>query len=267
MEIHLDKLPPDELLAWLREALHDRRPLPKLTHDEPPDLAILRVEPSFDRITRRDLAVASTTLVHEITLSTAVDDEGDYLRALFSLVEGLGLREEVAPPLLAICSHEDFQHAPAEIQRILLEGLINLRSIQPHDFWLAHYERAPEALELTALAGLLATTWSAGLGLLPRISDTEETIFAATILIEQALEDLPPSARDHGLLELRTVLGDCAPPLRKAIADLLSEFTGTPAPTAHRSPLLASSFASPRFARCASFLGTRVDARITRPAA
>jgi len=263
MDLHLDKLSQDDLLAWLREALHDRRTLPKLTHDEPPDLAILRLEPTLDRMTRRDLETASLALVRGITPSTSGDE--DYLRALLNLVEGLGMRDKVAPLLVAICSDEDFQRVPEEIQRILLEGLINLRSIQPRVFWLAHYERAPDALEVTALAGLLATTWSAGVDLLPRLSDTEEAAFAAATLIEQALEDLSPSAREHGLLELRRVLGDCAPSLREALADLLSELTGARPPVERRSRRLASSFDNPRFARCASQVGRRRDARITNP--
>jgi hypothetical protein len=218
---HLDDLSRDDLQLWLREALRDHRALPKLTHDEPPDVAILRAEPTLDRITRRDLADACVNLIRVFVASP--EDDEHYLRALLGLAVGLDLTDRVAP---LICAAE-FDGLPAVIQRGLLEGLINLRSLQKPEFWYRHLDRSPTELSLTALAGLLATTWIAGIELLPRLEGDEALAFAAAVLVEQALEDLAPAERDRCARALADVLPSCNPAIRDAIRVVVGPYEGS----------------------------------------
>lgn len=126
-------------------------------------------------------------------------------------------------------------------------GLINLGSLQSPDFWRAHFERAPDEFAITALAGLLATSWTAGIEFLPRLDGAEALAFAAATLIEQKLEDVPPPERDRCRRELSIVLASCSAPLKKAVGDVIGvreQAGGSNPPHSaprRRSPLLAAA--------------------------
>lgn len=257
---HLNELSRDALRAWLRDALSDRAPLPKLTHDEPPDVALLRVEPTLDKPTRRDLASGCASLIREFA-ATAAGDE-DYVRALLHLSAKLQLDGEIGASLATMALR--FPELPAlelGIKRVVLHGLVKLRAIQPPEFWHAMLAQNADAFAGPALSGLLATSWSAGLALLPHLPERPSLANAAASILDHAFEQLPSMSRAAALRELQEILPRCTPLVREAVSEVVRQYAPGTKHMATSHPRLGEVLRS-RFPRSASHIGQPHSARL-----
>lgn len=237
--VHLNSMSLDELRAWLKDALNERVPVPKLTRDDPPDVALLAHESTLDKPTRRDLEAACCDLVHEFTRSGEGSDT--YVAALLHLAVGLQTRDRVAAALAAMPTNvTTWSRLTRSVKQTVLLTLTDLRAVQPAGFWHAMLEQDADAFAGAALAGTLANSWEAGLSILPRLPARESFASAAAILVDQALEDLPPALRTGCLRELADVLPRCPCALRDALDEVIREYQGSAAPhTPTKHPKLA----------------------------
>lgn len=131
--LRLNSMSLDELRAWLKEALSERVPVPSLTPDEPPDVALLDHENILDKPTRRDLETACCDLVHEFTRSGEGSDA--YVGALLHLAVGLQVRDRVAAALAAMPTNvATWSRMEQPIKQTVLQTLTDLKAVQPAEF-------------------------------------------------------------------------------------------------------------------------------------
>ncbi|MBZ5713774.1 hypothetical protein [Nannocystis pusilla] len=259
--LHLNSMSLDQLRAWLKDALNERVPVPRLTPDERPDIAILACEGTLDKLTRRDLETACCDLVHEFTRS----GEGSraYVRAVLHLAVGLQLRDRLAGALAAMPSHlPNWPHLERAVQQTVLLTLVDLKAVQPAEFWLSMLAQDGDAFAGAALAGMLANSWEAGLSILPRLPERESFASAAAILIGQALEDLPPAHRTGCLRDLEAVLPSCSPALRDALHEVVEEYRGNSPPHTQPHGTRAALAACRKYPELAPCVGPSRKARL-----
>lgn len=261
--LHLNLMSLDQLHAWLKDALNERAPVPRLTRDEPPDFAILAHESTLDKPTRRDLETACCNLVHEFTRSG--EGSRPYVRALLHLAVGLQLRDRIAGALAAMPTHfSDWPQLERPVQQTILSTLIDLKAAQPAEFWLSMLAQDGDAFAGAALAGMLANSWEAGISILPRLPEHEAFAGAAAILIDQALEDLLPALRTACLHTLEAALPACSPVLRDAIGEVVREYQARsphhPPPQPHGA--MAARAACRKYPDLERFIGPSLTARL-----
>ena len=259
--LHLDQFSFEELRNWLFEALNDRVLVPKLTPDEAPDIAILAHERTLARATRRDLEQACQDLVLEFTRSG--DGNVPYVQALLRLAAGLGLRQLAGPLAATAGRFADLPDMQREIKQALVLTLIDLKELQPLEFWRALLKQDPRAFAGAALSGTLAWSWQAGVALLPDLPDDAMLGSVAHVILEQTLEDLPSAERFACLHELRQIRQACHPTLSAALDRLLREHLATSSVAQRQSPLHQAILES-RFASAKQVLG---EPRVSRLAA
>ena len=254
--LHLDQLSFNEIRGWLFDALHDRVPVPRLAPDEPPDVAILAQEHTLARATRRDLARACQDLVLEFTKH----GEGgvSYVDALLRLAAGLELRPLAGPLAAMALRFSEFPMTALETRQAIALTLIDLKELQPLEFWRTLLKQDAQAFAGAALSGTLARSWQAGVALLPELPDDPMLGSVAYVILEQTLEDLPLEKRFTCLHEIQEVRRACPPALSAALNRLLHEFVpGERAPSR-----LYEAIAESRFDSAREVLGKSMKSRL-----
>jgi hypothetical protein len=217
-----------ELRTWLEAALNGRVDLPRLTPDETPDVTILAAEDILDKPTRRDLERACCELVRDFVRSGA--GSLSYVRALLHLAVGLGQRK-LAGELAAMAAR--FPELPTlevRVRQAVLLTLIDLKELQPPEFWWAIFDQDGTAYAGPVLTGLLTQSWQTGLQLLPRFPDDPMLASVAAMILDQALEDQTPAQRATCVGELQRIAPRCPPSLRQTLRELLVEHQGATRP-------------------------------------
>lgn len=255
---HLNDLSYPELREWLAEALRGHRPLPRLSTDEPPDVAILARENTLDKVTRRDLAGACAELVRGFMLTG--DGTIEFVRALLHLAVGLGLRE-LTGELAAMA--ERFPEMPdleLEVRQAVLLTIVDLGELQPAEFWRHMLHQDADAYAGAALSGLLARSFAAGLEILPRLPSAGPVVSAIAMILDQALEDRPEPARSECLAALDRAAASCPAALREALREVIAEYGDGDTPP-HANPSLLAAIAR-RVPRLQSLLGVPASPRL-----
>ena len=217
--LELDQYSFQEIRGWLFEALNDRAPVPKLSPDEPPDVAILAHAPTLGRTTRRNLELACKELVLDFTHSGG--ESVPYVDALLRLAAGLKLRELAGPLAALVRRNLDRPVISLEVRQAIALTLIDLKELQPVDFWRALLNQDAQAFAGAALSGTLARSWQAGVALLPDLPDDPMLGSAVHVIFEQTLEDLSASECFACLCALQDIRTSCPPALSAALERLL----------------------------------------------
>jgi len=250
-----------ELRTWLENALNGRVDLPRLTPDETPDVTILAAEDSLDKPTRRDLERACRELVCDFVRSGV--GSLAYIRALLHLAAGLGQRE-LTSALVAMA--ERFPNLPTlevRVRQSVLLTIIDLKELQPVEFWWAMFAQDSDAYAGPVLTGLLAQNWQAGLELLPRFPDDPMLANVAAVILGQALEDRTPAERATCVNELERVVPRCPAALRPILRELLGEHQMANRPP-HSHPRLTRAIQQRYSGPIAQDLGTPRSSRLVR---
>jgi hypothetical protein len=247
-----------ELRTWLENALNGRVDLPRLTPDETPDVTILAAEDSLDKPTRRDLERACRELVRDFVRSGA--GSLAYVRALLHLAAGLGQRE-LTSALVAMAGR--FPNLPTlevRVRQSVLLTIIDLKELQPVEFWWAMFAQDNGAYAGPVLTGLLAQDWQTGLQLLPRFPDDAMLANVAAVILDQALEDLTPAQRAACVGELQRIAPRCPPSMRQTLQELLAEHQGATRPP-HTHARLNKVIAQ-KHPKRAQDIGTSLSSRV-----
>jgi len=259
--LELDQYSFQEIRGWLFEALNDRAPVPRLSPDEPPDVAILAHEHTLARTTRRDLERACQEWVLDFTHS----GEGSvpYVDALLRLAAGLGLRQ-LAGPLAALARRfPDLPTIPLEIKQAIALILIDLKEVQPLEFWRALLDHDAQAFAGAALSGTLARSWQAGVALLPELPDDPMFGSVIHVILGQTLEDLPATERFACLPALQDIRSSCPPALSAALERLLRAHQIIQGSTARPANRLREAIdQSSRFPAARAVLGRSLPSRL-----
>lgn len=207
--------------AWLQQALRGAVPLPRIAPDEHRHLGVLRLEGLLDKPTRRDLEDACRQLVYEF--ARTLDSDEEYVSALLHVAVGLRIHE-VVPGLVSLArSFTARPNTPANIRRLVLEAIVDLRAAQPMEFWVAMRDLDPPRLAVLSLSGMLRTHKDAALLELARLPLLQPVADAAAVLLEQTANRLPTDERPAFLSQVRQAATRCQPLLRQPIQEWLEE--------------------------------------------
>ena len=257
--LHLDQLSFNEIRGWLFDALHDRVPVPKLAPDEPPDVAILAHEHTLARGTQRGLERACQDLVLEFMKR----GEGSvpYVDALLRLAAGLEIRPLAGPLAALALRFAEFPAIALETRQAIALTLIDLKELQPLEFWRTLLQQDAQAFAGAVLSGTLARSWQAGVALLPELPDDLMFGSVAYVILEQTLEDLPLAKRFTCLHEIQAIRRSCPPALSASLDRLVREFVPG-APTSRASSILHDAIAESRFDSAREALGKPMKSRL-----
>jgi hypothetical protein len=217
----LDGVSRDAVRAWLDQAMDERVQLPRAFPDEDAAHVILRHEPTFPPVLRRDLCAAVSALF----ASGIGQDRTDRLRALADLVVRLDLRDSGTLALTVVSDAERCAALPAEHVIVLLHVITDLRIPTPDGFWRTLAERDPAAWAVAAMGALLPERPTEALGLLPLVPDRLDALEALDLLFTVDLDALPEVELAHARDAARRHLTACRP----RVAARAAEWAG-PAP-------------------------------------
>jgi len=221
---YVNNLTPAEVKNWLAEALEGRKWLPKAAPDEPPDLAIERVEQNLKPHTREDLRKACHGLVRDFTEALTADSE--YLQCLLGLVWWFNLRES-ARLLYSLALDEDrFSQLPLPHKQRVLQTLNAFKLTLPEGFWENFVQQDPQNLVGAAFSGLLLHGASPALHILRYAPDNQVLADSIACVLENHANRLEPPERDQLIRKVREVRPelDSNPSFRRVLDEWLEAF-------------------------------------------
>ncbi|HEX9621898.1 MAG TPA: hypothetical protein VF989_17250 [Polyangiaceae bacterium] len=212
----LDELGHEELRAWLARALSGMEPLPRLTPDEAPHLAILRLEKTLKPAIRDSLRDAHLKLVRDFCLEG--HGEPSYLEELLSLASAF--RDPEAAELLADLAlrFPELAHLAMKTRLPVLAALVDMPPPRSSEYWKALLVQDREHYSGMALSGTLASNPNEAVSLLPAMPDTVRAGQAAALKIDLTWDELPPAQRFAFVDRVRDVLAQCSSSFRGPVA-------------------------------------------------
>ena len=216
--------------AWLAAALRGQFVLPDHRPDEPPYLAVLRIEPALASPARGDLRAAC----HRLVIALCAGDEQDvtYGSGLLALAADLEVVDCAAVLAVAVREFPNRPSIPQALKKRIAGALLDLKVPQPAALWSELLVREP-GLAGAAFAGLLRTSPRDALAALPNLPDRSSLADSVTLTLEQGFAGMAKAQQDVFIPQLRALLPSCKPNLR-ATVDVWLEGAGcaTPFPEA-----------------------------------
>lgn len=203
----LNELSHSEIRAWLDRALRAQESLPRLTPDESPHLAILRLEKTLKPAARDSLRDGSVQLVREF----CTDARGQiaYVHELLSLVAAFKSAEAVRMLTGLAERFPQLRETPLDVRLAVLATLVDTPPPQAPDFWYSVLRQDPEAYAALALSGVLAVNPTEAVSMLSAMPDIERVGQAAALKLDLAWDDLLPKQRFQFAQNVRAVLPRC----------------------------------------------------------
>jgi len=195
-----------QLEQWLVRALSGQTPLPRVSPDEFPYLAIMRVEGLLDKQTRRDLYSACQQLVSEFVRTGKGSEE--YLHSLLNLAVKLQILE-LAPSLAQLAQKPElFGHLAVPVQRLVLTTLVEFRT-QPPAFWQSILPLNPDAFAGVVFSGVFSRSPKQAMTVLQHLPTRTPVVAAASGRLRRWIDTLEPTERRAAEAELRQLLPSC----------------------------------------------------------
>lgn len=233
-----------QLEQWLVLALNGQTPLPRVSPDEFPYLAIMRVEGLLDKQTRRDLYSVCQQLVSEFVRTgkgrlvgefVRTEKESDeYLHSLLNLAVKLQIRE-LAPSLAQLAQKPElFGHLAVPVQRLVLTTLVEFRT-QPPAFWQSILPLNPDAFAGVVFSGVFSRSPKQAMTVLQHLPTRTPVVAAASGRLRRWIETLEPTDRRAAEAELRQLLPSCNEVVREMFGKWVpGEISAKPVPQTQR---------------------------------
>lgn len=235
---YLAEGPRDRVEHWLAEALRGQVVLPDHRSDEPPYLAVLRIDSGLPLSARGDLRAACHRLV--IALCAGGDEQDvTYASGLLALAADLGVVDCAAVLAATVREFPARPQTPQAIKKHIAGALLDLKVPQPAALWSDLLAREP-GLAGAAFAGLLRTSPRDALAALPTLPDRSSLADSVTMTLEQGVAGMAKAQQDVFIPQLLALLPNCKPNLR-ATLDAWLEHAGyafTPAAAARGTQIV-----------------------------
>lgn len=221
-----------QLEQWLVRALSGQTPLPRVSPDEFPYLAIMRVEGLLDKQTRRDLYSACQQLVSEFVRTGKGNEE--YLHSLLNLAVKLQILE-LAPSLAQLAQKPElFRHLAVPVQRLVLTTLVEFRT-QPPAFWQSILPLNPDAFAGVVFSGVFSRSPQQAMTVLQHLPTRTPVVAAASGRLRRWIDTLEPTDRRAAEAELRQLLPSCNEVVREMFRKWVpGEISAKPVPQTQR---------------------------------
>lgn len=233
IESPINDMTHDEIREWLKRALDGQEQLPRLTQDESPFIAILRLEKKLKPAARDSLRTGCHKLVREF----CDDGQGEprYLQQLLSLAAAFKNPETVYMLAQIALRFPRMPELAAEIRLAVLATLVDTPPPQQPAFWENMLKQDPEKYSGLVLSGLLATNWGKAIEMLPEMPDSDEAGQATALILDLTWDELSLKHRCQFVEGIFAILPRCHSRLAgpvKAWADSKDEPTTS---SAHRT--------------------------------
>lgn len=211
---YLAEGPRDRVEAWLAEALRGQVVLPDHRSDEPPYLAVLRIDSGLPLSARGDLRAAC----HRLVIALCAGDEQDvtYASGLLALAADLGVVDCAAVLAAAVREFPARPQTPQAIKKHIAGALLDLKVPQPAALWSELLAHEP-GLAGAAFAGLLRTSPRDALAALPTLPDRSSLADSVTLTLEQGVAGMAKAQQDVFIPQLLALLPSCKPNLRATL--------------------------------------------------
>ncbi len=211
----LDTMSREQIFIWLKDALHERVPVPREYHDQPVWGAIAAAADYLDTIARRDFYAAASTLT--ASLLTGKHDR-EFVVHLLKLITKLEIFEvvptlqQLAADILSLKKRFGW-----EICNEVLFAQLNLRDLKTPDYWLAIWQHSPAHLSPVTIAALFDLNPLTALDFLPNLPNVAALGDLAVLSLDYAADQYRSAEREN----FRNAAASKAKNCKKAIRDAL----------------------------------------------
>lgn len=199
-----------QIEVWLGAALRGQQPLPRVTPDEAPHLAIVRLEQMQEAPTRRAIETACNNLLRQFCWEGA--GEKAYVKQLLGLAAQLKTAESI--PMLIALRHrfKELPNLELEVRLAVLAVLAVLTMGVPpqsYEFWYAVLQEDKTNYAARAISGALAWDKMQALQMLPELPDNAQLGSSTMLKLDMAWDSLPFEMRERFVAEIQAILPRC----------------------------------------------------------
>lgn len=207
IESPINDMSHDEIREWLKRALNGYEQLPRLTPDESPFIAILRLEKTLKPATRDSLRDGCVRLVSDF----CKDGQGEtaYMEQLLLLAAAFKNPETLHMLAQMALRFPQMPELAVEIRLAVLATLVDTPPPQQPAFWENILKQNAEEYSGLVLSGLLAMNWARAIEMLPEMPDSDEAGQATSLILDLTWDELSLKHRCSFIDGILAILPRC----------------------------------------------------------